>query len=730
MRQLLQNLKTGETTLADVPVPGTGDGVVLVRNEASVVSAGTEKMVVDMAKKSMLGKALARPDLARKVIDKALKEGVGKAFQTVNARLNAPMPLGYSCCGIVEEAGALVPGLRPGQRVACAGAGYANHAEFVAVPKNLVVPVPEGVGAEDAAFTTLGAIALQGVRLAKPELGETFLVIGLGLLGQLTAQILLANGCTVLGTDLNAAHIDRAERAGAAGIRPGADVAEACRAATGGHGVDGVIVCAATVSSEPVTVAGEACRERGRVVLTGAVGMDVPRDPYFRKEVSLTVSRSYGPGRYDPSYEEGGHDYPYGYVRFTEQRNMEAFLGLLSAGKVDVSGLVTHRFDFADAIGAYGLVDGSVKEPYLGIVLTYAGAKRTESATLAAAPRPPAAGRIGVSAIGAGNYATGVLFPALKNAGGVDFRSIATASGRSAASAASTFGFARSASQPADVMDDDSQLVAVLTRHDSHAVLVADALAAGKHVFVEKPLALDVTSLVAVWSAAKAAPDRHLMVGFNRRFAPLTGAVRAHFDGAPGPKTVLIRANAGAIPMDHWTQDAERGGGRLIGEACHFVDLALALTGADVTAVTCTGAGTGKAPLLNDDFIMTLVLSDGSVATIVYSASGSAGMDKEYVEVFGGGRSAVIRDFRSAQLYGPGTASKKIGGRTQDKGQAAMIAALMDGLKTGTPAVAPDSAFRTTLATVLAVQSMGSGKTLGVDLDVLEADPAVDIPDE
>lgn len=717
MLQLLQNLKSGALTLEEVPEPVAGDTFVRVRLEASVVSAGTERMVVDMARKSLVGKALARPDLVRKTIDKAMKEGIGSAVRTVNARLNAPMPLGYSCCGIVEEAGVLVPGLKPGQRVACAGAGYANHAEVVAVPKNLVVAVPDGVSAEEAAFTTLGAIALQGVRLAKPELGETFLVIGLGLLGQLTAQILLANGCRVLGSDLNGAHVARAELSGVSGIAPGKDLKDACLAATNGHGVDGVIVCAATSSSEPVTLAGEVSRERGRVVLTGAVGMDVPRDPYFRKEVSLVVSRSYGPGRYDPVYEEGGHDYPYGYVRFTEQRNMEAFLGLVAAGRVDVKGLITHRHAFTDALAAYGLVDGTRKEPFLGIVLNYDGAKRQPAAPKAdAQPVPLAAGTVGVSVIGAGNYATGVLLPALQRTGKVQFRAIATQSGRSAATAAAKFAFARTAQTAADAMADDGHLVAVLTRHDSHAALVADALAAGKHVFVEKPLAIDFAGLSAVWAAMTAHPDRQVLVGFNRRFAPAVADVQSHFAGASGPKTILIRANAGAIPPEHWSQDAERGGGRLIGEACHYVDLAQALAGADVDSVFCQGMGNGKAALLNDDFTLTMSMADGSIATIVYTASGAPGLDKEYVEVFGGGHAAVIEDFRAVRLYGPGAASARAGSRTQDKGQSAMAEALVAALQSGTPAVAAESLVRTTLATLKAVESMSTGRRCLVDL--------------
>ena len=719
MRQLLQNMKSGDVRLEEVPVPAPGIRGVLVRTGASVVSAGTEKMVVDMGKKSLLGKAMARPDLVRKVVDKALKEGVNKAYQTVNARLSEPMALGYSAAGTVVEAGIQVPGLQPGQRVACAGAGYANHAEFIAVPQNLVVPVPDGVSTEDAAFTTLGAIALQGLRMADPKMGENFLVIGLGLLGQITVQLLLANGCRVIGSDLDAALAERIDGMGAAGVRPGEDLVEACAAFTQGHGVDGVIICASTPSSEPVTQAAEVTREKGRVVVVGAVGMEVPRAPYYHKEISLMVSRSYGPGRYDPVYEEGGHDYPYGYVRFTEQRNMQAFLGLLAAGRVDVSGLVSHRFDFDEALQAYELIDGSRTEPYLGIVLTYGGAEAVTGAAsrIELRPAPVKGDRIGVSVIGAGQYATGVLLPLLAKESRLAPLGMATASGRTAAEAAKAHGFSYCAGDVQELLADDSDLVMVLTRHDSHSPLTAAALAAGKHVFVEKPLALDRDGLAEVCDALGHHAGGQLMAGFNRRFAPLTRQVTAHFADCAGPKVVSMRVNAGEIAADHWTQNPEQGGGRLIGEACHFVDLAEALCGSEITAVQAVAAGdAAKSALLNDNFTLSLNFADGSIATITYTAKGAPGMGKEYIEVFGGGRSAIIDDFRRGLLFEGSGSPTKIGSNTQDKGQAAMLAALVDGLLSGQAAIPVASLLRTTAATFAAVDSIASGGRRTIDL--------------
>lgn len=722
MKQLIQNMKSGALAIEEVPSPQPGVRGVLVENRFSVISAGTEKSLVDLGSKSMLGKARSRPDLVKQVVKKVQTEGLAATYSKVMNRLEAPSPLGYSAAGIVRETGVEVPGIQPGDRVACGGAGYANHAELIAVPRNLVVPIPDGVFLEAAAFTTVGAIALQGVRLAAPLLGEKFLVIGLGLLGQLTVQLLRANGCEVVATDLQPDLVTLAEKFGAVGVGPGEDAVQACLATTGGHGVDGVLICAGTQSNQPIELAGEASRLKGRVVVVGAVGMELPRPPYFKKELNLVVSRSYGPGRYDPVYEEGGEDYPLAYVRFTEQRNMEAFLGLIASGGVDLEPLITHRFAFEKAAEAYGIIQGERTEPYLGILLEYGEAQQAAGpGRIDLQPAPLPSGKIGVSVIGGGNYVTGVLLPIIKARAETALNGLTTASGRTAQGAGKKFGFRYAGDDVAALLADESQLAVVGTRHDSHGALTIQALEAGKHVYVEKPLALTEAELAGVVAALTAKPDRQVHVGFNRRFAPLVRQAAAHLAGVQGPKTVMIRVNAGAIPMDHWTQDPAQGG-RIIGEACHFIDLAAALTGSDVVSVVARGVKKAeKSPLLNDNVGITLTHADGSVATILYTADGPRGMSKEFIEAFGGGRGIVIDDFRGGRLYDERGGSKKLKGGPQDKGQRGMIDALFDGLASGKPALPFESAALTSLAAIRVVASLATGQALSVSLEDLDS---------
>jgi polar amino acid transport system substrate-binding protein len=741
MKQVTQTLRTGAIDVLDVPVPALHDGFVLVRNRASVISAGTEKSKVDLGRRSLLGKARARPDLVRQVLEKVRREGLRRTLGTVRARLDAPSPLGYSCAGDVLAVGGIVEGVRPGQRVACAGAGYANHAEVVAVPRNLVATIPDGVGYDEAAFTTIGAIALQGIRLLDAKLGENVLVIGLGLIGQIAVQLLHACGVRVLGSDLSPALCERARAAGAGIVAAGADGVGMCLAATGGRGVDGVLICAGTASNEPIEVAGAASRDKGRVVVVGAVGMDVPREPYFRKEVSLVISRSYGPGRYDVGYEEDGHDYPFGYVRFTQQRNMETVLAMLQSRRLDVASLVTHRFDVAQAADAYGLLSGQRREPYLGIVMTYAAAEaggaaepvvpRAAAAPVAAAP-VALGGDVRVSLFGAGNYATSTLLPLLARERGVRLHRLCTESGRSAEAVARQFSFDGAAPALADLLDAGTDALLVVSRHDTHADAAVAALEAGRHVYVEKPLALDVAALSRVAAAARAARTT-LMVGFNRRFSPLVDAVRAHLGTASAsaaataagpaastPAVIAIRVNAGAIPPEHWIQHPRRGGGRLIGEACHFVDLAACLAGSRIVRVHAAGTGRdGRPPLLDDNVVITLAFANRAVASIVYTADGARGLPKERVEVFAGGRAAVIDDFRTATLYAADGSQSRRKLPAQDKGQAAMLAAWLGGLRSGRPCVPLDVLLNSSLATVLAVESMMIGAPLDVDAALL-----------
>ncbi len=724
MKQVTQTLKTGVVEVNNVPIPTLSDKFVLVQNLASVISAGTEKTKIDMGKKTLLQKAKARPDLVKQVIKKVQTEGLAKTWQTVQTRLDSPSPLGYSCAGRVIAVGGLVEGIAPGDIVACAGGGYANHAELIAVPRNLVVPVPEGVDIEEAAFATMGAIAMQGLRLAGPLLGETFLVLGLGLIGQITVQLLRANGCQVIGIDLDNSLVDLAEKHGATGIRSSDDAVRVCADLTGGYGVDSVIVCAGTGSNGPIELCGEVTRMKGRVVVVGAVRMDIPREPYFKKEISVVISRSYGPGRYDPFYEEDGNDYPIGYVRFTEQRNMESFLGLVADGKLDIAGLITHHFKLDQAPEAYALIEGKKTEPYLGIILEYdtgteigQQARRIETTS-----RKIDRDKMGISFFGAGNYATASLLPPLSNMDGLEFRGLVTASGRTAQGVAKQFGFSFCAGSFQELLGDETDMVMVTTRHDSHASSVVAALEAGKHVYVEKPLALSVEELGGIHAAWQQSDGCQLMTGYNRRFAPLTRGIISFFSGVQSPLVVNIRINAGFIPDDHWIQDPVAGGGRIIGEGCHFVDLASALTGSFPVSVYCTGSRKkNKSPLLNDNVSINLRMENGSIANIIYTADGSKAMAKEYIEVFGGGRSAILDDFKEARFFDGDTNVSKKKLRGQDKGQKGMLAAWINGLWSGEPCLSYESQLRTGLVTIMAVESMTVDSVLAVDPKCLEA---------
>ena len=716
MKQVTHILKNGQVEVSDVPIPALTDKFVLVRTTASVISAGTEKTKIDMGRKSLLQKARSRPDLVQQVIRKLRTEGLAKTFSTVNTRLTAANALGYSSAGVAVAVGGLVESLKPGDRVACGGAGYANHAEFAVVPKNLVVKVPAEVTDEEAAFATLGAIALQGVRLADPKLGETVLVLGLGLLGQITVQLLRANGCRVLGTDLDESLVGLAAKFGAISV-PASDADVACRGLTGGSGVDAVLVCAGTSSNQPIELCGRVTREKGRVVVVGAVRMDIPREDFFKKEISVVISRSYGPGRYDPDYEENGNDYPIGYVRFTEQRNMQTIIDLIAQRRLDVRSLITHRFDLEDAVKAYGLIEGEKREPYLGIVMNYgAGAGATaDRARLNVHSGPLQRERIGLSMVGAGNYATASLLPVLRESSEVELRGLVTSSGRTAAGVAKQFGFRFCASALAEVLADDTDVVIIATRHNTHAPYVCEALRAGKHVYVEKPLALNMDELVEIADAHAAAGDKQVMVGFNRRWAPLTRELQRHFEPVRAPRVVNIRVNAGFIPSDHWIQDPQAGGGRVIGEACHFIDLASALVGSDPIGVHAFGVAKPEvAALLNDNVCVSLRFADGSIANITYTADGSKAMHKEHIEMFGGARSAMIDDFREATLYTGDEASRRVRGPGQDKGQKAMLLGWIAGLRSGAPALSMQTALAVSAASIGAVESMSVGGPIAI----------------
>ena len=679
MKQVLQNLRDGSTEVAEVPAPRAGRGQLLIRSTRTLISAGTERMLVDFGKAGLIDKARQQPDKVRLVLDKIRTDGLMPTIASVRSKLDQPMPMGYCNVGEVVEVGAGVSGFAVGDRVASNG----KHAEMVAVPGNLCAKVPNAVADEAAAFTVLGAIALQGIRLAQPTLGEAIVVMGLGLIGLVTVQLLKAQGCRVLGLDLDADRLALARRFGAdvLDLKSGADPVAAAQSFSRGRGVDAVIVTASTKSSEPMHQAAMMCRKRGRIVLVGVTGLELSRADFFEKELTFQVSCSYGPGRYDPSYEDGGHDYPVGFVRWTEQRNFEAVLDMLAEGRLDVEALVTHRFGIAEAERAYEVVGGS--EPSLGIVLRFPEAGSATPApvrtvALAAAAAPPVDGTPCVSVIGAGNYAGAVLIPAFKSTG-VRLARIASTGGASSVQLGRKFGFAEATTDTAALLADAAaDAVVISTRHDTHAEYVLRALAAGKHVFVEKPLALTLDELARIEVAARALPKQLLMVGFNRRFAPQVIRAKQLLAGAPGPKTFVMTINAGAIAANHWTQDREVGGGRLVGEACHFVDLLRFLAGVQIESFHVTRMLAATA----DTACVTLRFVDGSLGTVLYLANGSKAFPKERLEVFAAGRVLQLDNFRRLTGFGwPGFAKFNLW--RQDKGQAACTAAFVQAMRTG-----------------------------------------------
>jgi predicted dehydrogenase/threonine dehydrogenase-like Zn-dependent dehydrogenase len=727
MKQITQSVRNGSLSIQDVPAPGTRSDAVRVQNAFSLISAGTERMAMDLAKKTLLGKARERPDLVRQFVQKARREGVVAALEKVNSRLDVPASLGYSCAGVVLASP--FSELAPGNRVACAGNRYAHHAECVCVPRNLCVQVPEGVSLEQAAYVTVGAIALQGVRIAAPTLGERFLVIGLGLLGQLTVQLLVANGCRVVGVDIDPARAALAERCGAEwGLARGRDdVQAAVTGWSGGRGVDGVIVTAASSSNDPIELAGALCRLKGRVVAVGATRMDVPRRIYYEKELELRLSRSYGPGRYDPEYEERGHDYPFAYVRWTERRNMEAFLDLVAAGRIDLGALTTHTFPIEEAEAAYQLIVEN-REPFLGILLRYSDnpslARRVDLAATAAQPQRSIPGSssdaaiqhskskiqnpVGLGMVGAGSFARGVLLPALAPVPGVERVGIVTATGISARSAGERFGFSYCSTDFEALLDDPAVHAVVLaTRHSQHAAMTAAALRAGQAVLVEKPLAVTPEQLAEV-EAARAETGGRYLVGFNRRFAPLTLRAREWFAGRETPLSILIRVNAGELPGESWLRETAEGGGRRIGEVCHFLDLFACLAEAPITHVAARGIG-------DEDVSLVARLADGSLGTLQYVTGGALVLGKEHVEIHGSGRSFIIDDWRIGRALGSGR-GKVWKSRSQEKGHREELAAFIAAVRTGAPMPVPEElAVGATHATFAMLESLRTCQDCPVD---------------
>lgn len=676
----------GATTLAEAPAPMVSGGTLLIATSVTLVSAGTERMLVDFGKASYLEKARQQPEKVRMVLEKVKTDGLMTTIEAVQSKLAQPLPLGYCNVGVVTEVGKGVEGFKVGDRVVSNG----PHADIVKVPKNLCVLVPDSVDDESAAFTVVASIGLQGLRLAQPTLGESFVVTGVGLIGLLTVQLLRAHGCRVLALDFDQAKLELARRFGADICNPGRgeDPVAAGMAFSRGQGVDGVIITASTKSSDPVTQAAKMCRKRGRIVLVGVTGLELNRADFYEKELSFQVSCSYGPGRYDPSYEEKGQDYPLGFVRWTENRNFEAVLDLLASGQLDVKPLITHRYAFEDAPQAYQLLteDKSV----LGLLLRYSSlvdGRRARQVTL----RPDAtfpAGKPVVGFIGAGNYASRMLIPAFK-AAGAQLHTIVTAGGVNGVIHGEKAGFAE-ASTDLDAMLANPAIntVAIVTRHNTHACFVVQALKAGKHVFVEKPLCLSFEELNQIEQTYSALSTQHsafpiLMVGFNRRFAPQVQKMKELLQSVKEPKSFIMTMNAGAIPANHWTQDNAVGGGRIVGEACHFIDLMRFLAGSPIVSVQARRMGDSSGVAVTEDKAsITLGFEDGSFGTIMYLANGAASFPKERIEVFAAGRVLQLDNFRSMKGYGwPGF--KKMNLWKQDKGQSGCAAAFLRSIELG-----------------------------------------------
>lgn len=699
MKQILQSLKSGATEVVNIPIPSAKRGQLLIKTTRSLISAGTERMLVEFGKAGWIEKARQQPDKVRMVLDKIKTDGVQPTLESVFNKLDQPLPLGYCNVGRICEIGKGVAGFEVGDRVISNG----KHAEVVSVPINLCAKVPDIVSDEEASFTVLGAIALQGIRLVQPTLGETIVVTGLGLIGLVTVQLLRAHGCRVLGLDFDKDKLRLASQFGAevVNLAAGQDPVKAAELFSRGRGVDAVIVTAATKSSEPMHQAALMCRKRGRIVLVGVTGLELSRDDFFKKELTFQVSASYGPGRYDPNYEEKGQDYPVGFVRWTEQRNFEAVLDMMADGRLNVKPLVSHHFDIAEAEKAYELVGGA--GPSLGILLHYPGLEITPAArTVSLREGAKTTGvslqnvegnttvqENGISFIGSGNYATAVLIPAFK-ATGAHLRSVASSAGVSGLHAGRKFGFDETTTDTNRVFSDAATTAVVITtQHDSHPRFVLQAIDAGKHVFVEKPLCLTLNQLDEIQSAytdacAQRSSVPMVMVGFNRRFAPQVLKMKQLLGGVTGPKAFIMTVNAGAIPADHWTQDPESGGGRIIGEACHFIDLLRFLA---ATPIIRWQRMSLDAPT-RDTVSIQLSFADGSVGTVHYFSNGCKAFPKERLEVFAAGRVLQLDNYRKLIGFGWPHFTKMNLWR-QDKGQKACAAAFVQAMARGASAPIP-----------------------------------------
>ena len=726
MRALLTDRKSGEVSTYEVPAPELRPGGLLVRTHYSAISAGTERATLELSSKSLLAKVKARPDLVKQVLEYAHQNGVKAAYDKVHAKLDTLTTLGYSCAGEVISVGEGVHEFRAGDRVACGGGTYANHAEINFVPRNLAVHIPSQVSMAAASLTTIGAIAMQGFRQAKVGIGEAVAVIGAGLVGVLTIQIARAAGCRVVAIDLSPQRVQRAAEFGAHLAIPANDpmlvssITEFSR-----YGVDAAILTAATDSAEPAEMAARILRDRGRIIVVGAVGMGVSRSNMYMKELSLTLSRSYGPGRYDPRYEEGGIDYPIGYVRWTERRNMEAFLDLLATGQIDVAPLIEHQYAIDEGTKAYA----DLKSGMYTAILKYNGASTGPPPALPnlAAARPRLGDEVRVGCIGAGSFASSVIFPNLQAIKGVRLQSVASVSGAGAASAQRAFRF-QTAEQPSELLNDPNvDSVFILTRHDTHSAQTAQALRAGKPVFVEKPLAIDreqLNELQQVYAEQfQAGHAPFVMVGFNRRFAPFTEKIRQFFADRREPMLMHARINAGYIPHDHWIYAQ---GGRIVGEFCHFVDLARSVIGSPIHSVAATGLPNGT-QYASDNVAVALKFADGSVANLLYLANGDRSIPKEFFEVFCQGSIARLHDFRSLELARDGRIQKFKS--APDKGHRRELQLTIEAIRSAKPSpISFEELVEVTEATFLVHQALAAGEVIRLQPPASNAAPEVSSP--
>lgn len=713
MKQLIQNYKSGELQLVDVPDPLLRPGGIILQIVNSLISVGTEKLMIDLAQKGYLGKALARPDLVKQVINKIKVDGLVDAYKAVMSRLDTPVTLGYSASGIVREAGEGMAGISKDDRIACFGDGFATHSEMSFIPKNMFVKIPENVSFEEAAFVGLGSIALNAIRVANLTFGENVTVIGLGLLGQLTVQMLKAFGCRVIGIDISGSKAKMAEEFGcdATAVIGKDDVNQAVLGFTKGIGADAVIIMAGSQDNKPIELAAEISRDKGRIVACGMISLAVPRQEFFKKELSVIVSRATGPGKFDPLYENKGIDYPLPYVRWTTQRNMACFLDLISEGKVKLDELISHRVKIDDALQAYDMILKGT-EPYLGVLIRYGESVKSDKKIELPESRKQSAVSskqgIGVGLIGAGLHANASMLPALKGFKNINLVGIADAAGFKGRHTGQKYGFAYCAADYREILADDKiDAVLIATRHNLHAKMVLDSLAAGKHVFVEKPLAMNPEELNKICQAYEDA-SKQLMVGFNRRFAPFS-QLAGKMLGKPANLVINCRVNAGFVPKESWVHDAAEGGGRVVGEMCHFVDLIQYLSGSTITRVFAESTREQG----EDNLVVTLKLENGSVATILYASQGDRLLPRERIEVFSGKSVCVIDNFKSLFFAKDGKGKKK-GAFNVDRGYAGEFKAFFAAIRTGKYPVDMAEYVNATLTTFSIIESLRSGAPVAV----------------